>query len=331
MEIDLANEDQETQQMNTFLCFLLVLSCGIVAGQVTQLIADPGLESLSGNQCSTDNVWHFRSDYLWNRTTEFFDSRCKAFFELPTNAVPGLTKGNQTNINKALIPALPSVTGGNYASSAGVVDMNTPCRAALWAPFTVPTSGATVTLSLKIWVRSNPNLEQVLADGSAVPDADLLQYLQDPEGLLITTDVFPPLREETNMIRIDILAPEPSNNFYDRAFSLIPEHIAGTVDIPNWEDGEVVPANGTNSRWIDVQDDISDIVSTAGTYALRISSAQSRVGVSWGVTDVHVTASGGTKRTSRKRSVDVVFAEAEEKKVVGNVKYSAGTPLFKRK
>jgi len=266
----------------------------LVYGQ-TDLVTDPGLVGLEGNQCGPDNEWHFRSDYLWN-STELFDSQCEASIELPTPAQPGLTKGMQSNINKAAIPSIPTVTGGDWPQSAAVVDMNTPCRAALWIPFEVANDSATVTVSLKLWVKSSENLQQVVAnEGSQIEDADLLQYLQSPDGLLITTEDFPPTREETNMIRIDIIVPDDSESFYDRAFSLMDDHIAMQIPIPNWQDGEVTPANGTSGQWVTVSSDISSVVTEHGTYALRIASAQSRVGVVWGVSDVHIVTQGGTE------------------------------------
>jgi hypothetical protein len=278
--------------MRVLSVFLFVIvSTLLVAGQ-TDLVSDPGLETLEGNQCT--QPWHFRSDFLWNRTDEFFDSQCQASVELPTQAVPGLTAGRQTNVNKALIPPLPEVAGGlRFNQSAGVVDMNTPCRAALWYPFTLENNTALVTVSLKLWVRSNGGIQQVLSSGSAVTTAPLLQYLASPEGLLITTTTFPPLKEETNSIRIDILLPDETGGFYSRAFSLIPEQIAVNIPIPGFASGTVTPPAGTNGQWIDVTADISDAVPAAGTYALRVASAQSRVGVSWGISDVHVVTEGG--------------------------------------
>lgn len=318
--------------MQSIAVVVLLVFCGLVAGQ-TDLITDPGLQSFSGNQCAEDRVWSFRSDYLWNSTDEFFDSRCSVFFELPTDAVPGLTRGNQTNINKAAIPRLPLVSGGNpnYPSSAAVVDMNTPCRSSMWYPFTVETTGATSTLSLKLWVRSNSNIQQVLSAGSAIPTATLLQYLPSPDGLLVTTNTFPPVKEETNQVRIDFLMPDGEGSFYDRAFTLDASHIAGKVDIPNFEDGEITPATGTNGNWVDVTADVSGILSTPGTYALRIAAAQSRVGVSWGVSDVHLTTSGGTKKRDL-RKVDEAFFPDEEKsvKIVGTVTHKAGKALRRK-
>jgi len=287
-------EEKETEMRVISAILLLFIATFVFVNGQTELVDDPGLESLEGNQCGASTVWHFRSDFLWNATDEFFDSQCQASFELPTEAVPGLTAGRQTNVNKARIPTLPSVVGNpKYPNSAGVVDMNTPCRAALWVPFTLDNNTATVTMSLKLWVRSNGGIQQVLSTGSAVNTADLLQYLASPDGLLITTTTFPPLKEETNQIRIDVMMPDENGKFFDRAFSLIPDHIAINIPIPGFTDGTVTPAAGTNNEWIDVSADISAAVPAAGTYALRIASAQSRVGVSYGVSDVHVVTEGG--------------------------------------
>lgn len=315
----------------------VVLLALFVIGHVSaqsELLEDPGIQATAANQCASDRAWYFRADYLWNNTEEFFDSRCQVFFELPTDAVPGLTRGNQTNINKATIPPIPSVTGGSpvYPNSAAVVDMNTPCRAALWQPFTVTTTGASVTLSLQLWVRSNENIQQVLAPGSEIPTATLLQYLRAPDGLLITTNTFPPIREETNQIRIDILLPDGTRSFYDRAFSIDPTHIQGQVEIPGFRDGYITPAEGTNRQWIEINADISDIVSTPGEYALRFASAQSRVGVSWGVSDVHITTTGGTKKRNAREIREMYsFEEEVPEKIVGEVTHKSGKTLRKSK
>jgi hypothetical protein len=319
--------------MQSVAVVVLLVFCGLVAGQ-TDLVTDPGLQSFSGNQCAGDRVWNFRSDYLWNNTEEFFDSRCSVFFELPTDAVPGLTRGNQTNINKAIIPKIPTVTGADptYPSSAAVVDMNTPCRSSIWYPFTLETTGASTQLRLKLWVRSNANIQQVLSTNSAVPSATLLQYLASPNGLLVTTTTFPPIKEETNQIRIDFLVPDAQGSFYDRAFTLDPNHIAGKVQIPGFVNGEVTPAQGTNGAWLDVVVDVSSILDEAGSYALRVAGAQSRVGVSWGITDVHIETSGGTKKRNTKRNTESFALQEEEGpvKIVGTVTHKAGK-RFRRK
>jgi len=299
-------------------CVVILLFVGLVFS--AELISDPGLLSLAGNQCSGGNVWHFRSDYVWNDTQEFINARCAAYFELPTAAIPGVTKGNQTNINHAIIPPLPTVTGGmgGWPSSAAVVDMNTACRASLWAPFTIPSdNAASVMISLKLWVRSNDQIQQfLLPDGSLVPGADLLQYLPQPYGLLgEDLESFPPLVEETNQVRIDIMAPAANNDFYDEAFSLIPAQIQKQIPISNWVDGDVVPANGTNGNWIQVTYDATHDLTTAGTYALRIASAQSQIGVSWGVSDVHVTFTAGARR---RRSEGMYEVESASEEILGS-------------
>lgn len=316
--------------MNSAL-FLFCL-VGFVASQ-TDLIEDPGFITRALDQCDPNSVWYFRADYLWNDTVQNFDARCDAFVELPTDTVPGLTKGEQTNINKAEIPDLPTVTGNpvEYPESAIVIDMNTPCRAALWNPFTITSTGATAALSFKLWVRSNPNIAQNLFDGSEASTADLLQYLREPDGLLTTVNFPFPTRENTNMLRVDVMLPDASGSFFDRSFSLIEDQIAGQVEIPDWTDGEVVPDAGTDGLWVQVDADISGIVSTPGTYALRFASAQSQTGVSWGVTDVHLEVSGGTKkRDARSERFERSVSHNEEKvKIVGKVRRVTGQPLRK--
>jgi len=166
-----------------------------------------------------------------------------------------------------------------------------------------------------------------LVPDSLVPGAQLLQYLFFPDGLLLnneTNEFGFPIEEQVNMIRIDIIKPNSTGSFYDRAFSLIPSHIAGNVPIPNWQDGHVVPSTGTQSQWIQVTADISAMVSNPGTYALRVSSAQSIIGVSWGISNVHITATGGLKRTTpaeqvrsfRKRNLSVEPVSVIESKVI---------------
>lgn len=293
-------------------CVVILLFVGLVFSQTQELISDPGLYSLSGNQCSEGNVWNFRSDYVWNNTEASVNARCAAYFEIPTPVQPGITKGDQTNINKAIIPTLPTVSGGmeGYTQSAAVVDMNSACRAALWAPFRVETANPTsVQIRLKLWVRSNDQIQQLLLENSMIPTADLLQYLRQPHGLLSEDfDSFPPIVEETNQVRIDIIRPDGDGKFYDRAFSLIPEQIVANIPIPNFEDGSVVPANGTSGRWVDISYDATADLTEPGLYALRIASAQSQIGVSWGVSDVHVSLAASARK---RRSVAGLY-EVEE-------------------
>jgi len=285
-------------------CVVILFLVGLVYSQI-DLISDPGLLELSGDQCDPSNQWSFRSDYVWNNTDLYVNPRCAAYLELPTPVRPGISKGDQTNINKALIPTIPFVSGSsdlNWNYSAGVVDMNTACRAALWAEFDLPHSNANVTIDLMLWVRSNDQIQQLLFDNSLVLNSTLLQYLPQPDGLLgEDTNDFPVIEEETNLVRVDIMLPQGGTDFYDRAFSVDPDQILVNIPIPGFADGNVVPAEGTNNTWISVHFDASAHLNTAGTYALRIASAQSQIGVSWGVTDVHVVSTGGVKRKEHVR------------------------------
>jgi len=304
--------------MQATYSILILMFLGLVFSQ-QDLISDPGLYSLSGNQCSTQNLWHFRSDYVWNDTSEYVNARCAAFFEIPTPFISGISKGDQTNINHAVIPDLPTVTGAlnGWTESAGVVDMNSACRASLWAPFTLEQDNpVSVVISLKLWVRSNDQIEQfLLPTGSQVPGADLLQYLPTPDGLLgADFDTFPPLVEETNQVRIDVIKPDENGKFYDRAFSLIPSQIELTVPISNWDSGNVVPATGTDGKWIQVTQDVTGQLKFAGDYALRVASAQSQIGVSWGITDVHIQA-----RFVKKRDVGLVEVEEASEELLGSL------------
>jgi len=305
--------------MQTACIVILLFVCAVFSQ--TELISDPGLYSLAGNQCSGGNVWHFRSDYVWNDTSLSVNARCEAFFELPTDANPGVTRGNQTNINHALIAPLPTVTGGmgGWTSSAGVVDMNAPCRSALWATFTTPSDNpSSVMISLKLWVRSNDQVQQFFFDtNSTARDADLLQYLHEPNGELGSDETnFPPLFEQTNMIRVDIMQPAPNADFYDRAFSQIPSQILKQIPINSWTDGYVVPASGTNGTWINVMYDATQDLKFASTYALRIAAAQSQIGVSWGVSDVHIAFTAGHKRRNTEGLYEV---ESNSEELMGSV------------
>jgi len=308
--------------MQTF-CVVILLIVGLVYSQI-DLISDPGLFSFSGNQCSKENEWHFRSDYVWNDTSEYINARCAVSFEIPTPVKPGISKGDQTNINKAVIPTLPPVTGGigGWASSAAVVDMNTACRAALWAPFTLTKdNAASTTIELMLWVRSNDQIQQNLIDGSLVPGAILLQYLPEPDGLLgENLDSFPPEIEETNQVRIDILRPDASGSFYDRAFSLDSSQIVVNIPIPGFTPEHAVPASGTSGRWISVTFDATTALATAGDYALRIASAQSQIGVSWGVTDVHIITKGGARR--KRQEVGLYEIESVGEEILGEMTHS---------
>jgi len=311
--------------MQTF-CIVILCLFGLIYSQV-DLIVDPGLYSLSGMQCSSENQWHFRSDYVWNDTSEFINARCDASFEIPTPVKPGISKGDQTNINKAIIPTLPTVTGAinGWANSAGVVDMNSPCRSALWAPFTLTHDAATINkISLKLWVRSNDQIQQMLLPNSSVSNSTLLQYLPEPDGLL-SEDLssFPPIVEETNEIRIDVILPDSNGHFYDRAFSVDPAHILVNIPVPGFDQGFVVSADGTDD-WIQITFDATSALDTAGTYALRVAGAQSQIGVSWGITDVHVLTSGGVKRKKREeeRSVGLYEVESVGQEIFGELTHT---------
>jgi len=277
------------------LFLFVVFFCSVTVLGQTDHISDPGLTSLAANQCDPDAPWWFRADYIWNNTDQYLDAQCQAFLELPTAARSGLTKGNETNINKFTIPALPRVHGGDpeWPASAGVVDMNSPCRCALWAPFELMNDSSTVDISLDIWATlSNPSIEQFFIPDSQVPNATLLQYLSVPDGLLDTSADFPFPSDVTNQIRIDIILPDSNGDFYDRAFSLFPDQIAASFEIPNWGDDDAIPASGTQQSWWTVTGSTTDL-KTAGKYALRISGAHSLIGAAWGISDVHLIESNG--------------------------------------
>lgn len=258
-----------------------------------ELVRDPGFLDLAENQCSQDSTWSFRSDYLWNQTSDFVDAQCQVYLELPTDKVPGVTKGNETNINHVAIPPLPAVTGGslNWPSSAAVVDMNSPCRAALWTPITVLNDTATIDIDFMLWA-SRVLSSQTFIDNSLVPNATLLQYLSDPYGLLQQdTNTFPATEDVTNQIRVDIILPDSDGSFYNRAFSLDPTHLAASFLLPGFGPDNAIPEAGTSSMWEPVH-----LTTTLnhGEYALRFASAHSVIGTAWGVADVHLVESGGT-------------------------------------
>jgi len=306
-----------------FLFVVLFCSVSVWAQFQFERLEDPGFLSLADNQCADDAVWHFRSDYLWNQTEDFVDAQCQMFLELPTEARSGLTKGNETNINKFKIPALPTVTGGDpeFPSSAAVIDMNSPCRAALWAPFEVTNDTAEVTVSFFLW--SSPLAEtsvQAFITDSKVPNATLLQYLKDPLGLLQEdTSTLPFTEDIVNQIRVDVILPDADGSFYDRAFSLDPEHIALSFDIPNFVD-HAMPVSGTNAMWMPITVR-GQLDSDHGEYALRFSSAHSVIGASWGVSDVHLWESGGTIPDTR------VITEYEWDLLIENAAQTVGGTL----
>jgi hypothetical protein len=278
-----------------FLFVVLFCSVSVWAQFLFERLDDPGFLSLADNQCSDDAVWHFRSDYLWNQTEDFVDAQCQMFLELPTAARSGLTKGNETNINKFRIPALPSVSGGDpeFPASAAVLDLNTPCRAALWAPFTVENDTADITVDFLIWATPLADTSvQTFISNSLVPNATLLQYLKDPNGLLQEdTSTLPFTEDVVNQIRVDIIIPDDDGSFYDRAFSLDPAHIALSFDIPNFVD-HAMPVSGTNAAWMSVSV-TGNLGLEHGEYALRFSSAHSVIGGAWGISNVHLYESGG--------------------------------------
>jgi len=311
--------------------FLLVVLFSLSVWGQFERISDPGFFSLAENQCSSDSVWQFRSDYLWNETSDFVDAQCQAFLELPTDARSGLTKGNETNVNKFTIPALPTVSGGDsgFPASAAVVDFNAPCRASLWAPFDVHNNSATIDLSFLIWTTPVSNVQSFI-DNSQVPNATLLQYLMDPFGLLQQdTNVFPPVEDVVNQIRVDILKPDASGSFYDEAFSLLPDQIAASFEIPFFDTDNAIPESGTSHSWVPVS---FTTTLNSGTYALRFASAHSVIGSAWGVANVHVLESGGTipdNTTVTTYEWDMVIDNAAQ--TVGGTLTVSKTVLIARK
>jgi len=285
--------------MQTLFLFVVLFSTISVWAQdeMFERLSDPGFLSLADNQCADDAVWHFRSDYLWNQTDDFVDAQCQMFLELPTEARSGLTKGNETNINKFRIPSLPTVTGGDpdFPSSAAVIDMNTPCRASLWASFEVTNDTADITVDFLLWSTALAETSvQTFISNSLVPNATLLQYLKEPNGLLQEdTSTLPFTEDIVNQIRVDIILPDDSGSFYDRAFSLDPSHIAYSWELPGFGADNGIPQSGTNSAWVPVSLTGNPGLEH-GEYALRFSSAHSVIGTSWGISDVHLYESGGT-------------------------------------